>query len=179
MAKHTAKVLPKGELVLFVRPKVKHGTVSSNVTRQLVPRKINSVQSKIAIRGIRNISVRGVLLPVNSTEDLLKLKNEMDKTELVHDHSISRPRRRNPEVILFGNDPNQPNDKIVPAVLKQNDSLQGGVSRTTNYVRRETRLQSSLIVRLGFTPTTCEDSKIECGLVSGGLPTKSMPVDML
>lgn len=72
---------------------------------------------------MKKISVRRGLILAKSIADLVKLEALMGKTELMKDPLVSRPRRCNP-MIIFGVDSNLPEDDIVPAILKKNDSLE-------------------------------------------------------
>lgn len=119
--KPKAKVNPKEDLVLTVRQKgaTPQAEVNSDETRQLVASKIDPV--KIALRGMRDILCGGVVILANSTSDLERLEAEMKSTELVKYLSVSRPRRRTPEIIDSSSqsvDSNLPETDIMPAILE-------------------------------------------------------------
>lgn len=54
-----------------------------------------------------------MLFLANSTADLEKLESKMERTELVKDFLVTRPRHRNPEIILHGADLSLPDADIV------------------------------------------------------------------
>lgn len=57
------------------------------------------------------------------TTDLVMLKTEMGKIELVKDLSISRQRRHNTEIIVYSIVLSLTDDVKIDAVLKQNKKL--------------------------------------------------------
>lgn len=93
------------------------------VSRNLVGSQNDSMKTKLS--SMRDISQRGVLIIVDSTPDLEKLEAEMERIELTKDHSISKPERRNPEIIIFGVDPNLEREALVDALKRQNAALDG------------------------------------------------------
>lgn len=106
--KPTTKFAPPKDSVLLVRPlgAGAHAGISSEETLKLVANQIDPVQLRIAMRGARYISGRGVAFLTNSADDLVRLEEVLVSTMLAKDLEVVRLRRRNPGVILFGFDPN-------------------------------------------------------------------------
>lgn len=88
----------------------RHIEISCEVT--LILGKIDSFQSRIALQGTRHISCGGMTSITNSAEELAKLEAALVLTELARDLKVARPKRRNPEVIIFGVDPNLHESRI-------------------------------------------------------------------
>lgn len=76
-------------------------------------------------RGIPDIAGRGDVILADSTADLERLEAEMESTELAKYLSVSKPRRRMTEIIVFGVDSNLPDAEVVPAILEQSEILEG------------------------------------------------------
>lgn len=87
--------------------------------------KIDPMQSRINLRGTRHISGGGITILPNSAKYFVRLEVVVPSIELTKDLEITRPRRRNPEVILFSVDQNLPEDKIITAIFEQNEALKG------------------------------------------------------
>lgn len=73
---------------------------------------------------MRDISGSGIVIVADGTVDLEKLEAEMESTELAKDLLISGPRRRTPEIVVFGVDRNLSDADIIPAILEQNEFFQ-------------------------------------------------------
>lgn len=71
------------------------------------------------------MSEGGIAFLTQSAYDLQGLETELGRTELAKDLAVSRPKKRTPEIILFGVDRNMSEEGIVHVVLRQNDALQG------------------------------------------------------
>lgn len=62
-------------------------TISSDVTLNLLASKIETIKAKLALRGMRTISRRGVLVTADSTADLDREVAEVERSDLAKDHS--------------------------------------------------------------------------------------------
>lgn len=60
----------------------------------------------------KRISCGGMTLITNSAEELAKLEVVLVSTELARDLKVARPKRHNPEVIIFGVNPNLHESRI-------------------------------------------------------------------
>lgn len=126
-SKSSAKTLPKEKYILFVCPMEpgELAAVSSVETLKLVASKINPIDSKLPLRGNRPILGGGITFLAQSVDDLKRLQAKLERTELSKDLAVLRPRKRTPEIILVWVDQNLSEERIVQAVLRQNDVLEG------------------------------------------------------
>lgn len=103
-------------------------TATSNDTRNLVANTIDLMKAELALRGMRNTSNRGVVIFADSAADLERLVAEVDQSDLVKNHSASKPVRGHPQIVDFGVGTDSTGDKIIQVLEYQNATLENDIT---------------------------------------------------